>query len=112
MITESYNPSIGHPYLDIAAPNNTTVYSVLDGTVIFAGWQDETGYNIQIQHSNNLVSVYKHNERLLKKVGDKVKAGTPISIIGDVGRLSSGPHLHFELWHNGDPIDPSSYINF
>lgn len=112
VITESYNPSIGHPYLDIAAPNNTTVYSVLDGTVIFAGWQDETGYNIQIQHSNNLVSVYKHNERLLKKVGDKVKAGTPISIIGDVGRLSSGPHLHFELWHNGDPIDPSSYINF
>lgn len=112
VVTENYNPSIGHPYIDVAAPNNSTVYSVLDGTVIFAGWQDETGFNIQVQHSNDLVSIYKHNVRLLKEVGDKVKAGTPIGLIGDVGKLSTGPHLHFELWHRGEPIDPTGYINF
>lgn len=112
IITEGYNKSIGHPYLDIAAPSNSTVSAVLDGTIIFAGWSDDTGYTIQIQHSNNLVSVYKHNNKLLKQIGDKVSAGTPVSLVGDTGKLSTGSHLHFELWHNGEPIDPSKYINF
>jgi murein DD-endopeptidase MepM/ murein hydrolase activator NlpD len=112
VITENYNKSIGHPYIDIASPANSIVSATLDGTIISAGWIDETGYTIQIQHSNNLVSIYKHNAKLLKKTGDKVTAGTPISLVGDTGKLSSGPHLHFELWHNGEPIDPAIYINF
>lgn len=112
VITEQYNPAIGHPFVDIAAPNNSTVSAVLDGTIISAGWNDETGFNIQIQHSNDLVSIYKHNTRILKKAGDKVTAGTPIALVGDEGSLSTGPHLHFELWHKGEPIDPTIYINF
>ena len=83
-----------------------------NGTVIYAGWDDENGFVIQIQHDNNLVSVYKHNSRLLKKVRDKVTAGTPISLVGNTGTLSTAPHLHFELWHKGEPIDPSQYIKF
>ena len=85
---------------------------MLDGTVISAGWNDDTGYTIQIQHNNNLVSIYKHNSRLLKKTGDRVSAGTPIAVIGDTGNLSYGIHLHFELWHNGETIDPTAYIKF
>lgn len=112
VITENYNPAIGHPFVDIAAPNNSTVCSVLDGTIISAVWNDESGYTIQIQHLNDLVSVYKHNDRLLKKSGDKVEAGTPIAVVGDTGNLSTGPHLHFELWHKGEPIDPTIYIKF
>lgn len=112
VITENYNPAIGHPFVDIAAPNNSTVCSILDGTIISAVWNDESGYTIQIQHLNDLVSVYKHNDRLLKKSGDKVEAGTPIAVVGDTGNLSTGPHLHFELWHKGEPIDPTIYIKF
>ncbi|MBP5302616.1 MAG: M23 family metallopeptidase [Bacteroidales bacterium] len=112
IITQSYNAAIGHPYIDIAAAEDEIVYSVLDGTVISAGWNDDTGYTIQIQHNNNLVSIYKHNSRLLKKTGDRVSAGTPIAVIGDTGNLSYGIHLHFELWHNGETIDPTAYIKF
>lgn len=112
VVTEEYNLAIGHPYLDIAAEENSTVSAVLKGTVIYAGWDDENGFVIQIQHDNNLVSVYKHNSRLLKKVRDKVTAGTPISLVGNTGTLSTAPHLHFELWHKGEPIDPSQYIKF
>lgn len=112
ILTQSFNAAIGHPYVDIAAAEDEIVYSVLDGTVISAGWNDDTGYTIQIQHKNNLVSIYKHNSRLLKKTGDKVSAGTPIAVVGDTGKLSYGVHLHFELWHNGEAIDPAQYINF
>ena len=112
VVTESYSPAKGHPFVDIAVQNNSAVCSVLDGTVIAAYWSDDTGYCIHIQHSNDLVSIYKHNTRLVKKVGDRVSAGTTISLAGDAGSISTGPHLHFELWHNGEPIDPSLYINF
>lgn len=112
IVTQSYNAAIGHPYIDIAAAEEEIVYSVLDGTVISAVWNDDTGYTIQIQHSNNLVSIYKHNSRLLKKTGDRVSAGTPIAVVGDTGKLSYGIHLHFELWHNGEAIDPTEYIKF
>ncbi len=112
VITEEYNLGIDHPYLDIAAPENSTVSAILDGTVIYAGWNDETGYVIQLQHDNNLVSVYKHNSKLLMKVRDKVKAGTPIALVGNTGTLSTAPHLHFELWHKGEAIDPAQYITF
>jgi len=112
IITEQYNEAIRHPYTDIAVPSNTIVNSVLDGTVISAFWTDDTGYNVQIQHMNNLISVYRHCSSLLVKTGDKVSAGTAIAIIGDTGRLSSGSHLHFELWYKGEPVDPALYIKF
>ncbi len=88
------------------------VKATLDGTVIMDAWTVETGYVIHIQHENNLISVYKHNSELLKKSGNIVKAGDAIAIIGNSGELTTGPHLHFELWHNGTAIDPQSYIVF
>ncbi|MEF9985668.1 MAG: M23 family metallopeptidase [Bacteroidales bacterium] len=112
MVTEEYNIAINHPFTDIAAPANTVVSAVLNGTVISADWNDEYGYTIQVQHDNNLISIYKHNAKLLKKSGDKVSAGTPISLVGNTGTLSNGFHLHFELWHKGEPINPAEYIKF
>ena len=112
IISDGYNFAAGHPYLDIAAPANSVVSSILDGTVIMATHLKETGYTIQIQHENNLISIYRHNEKLLKKVGDKVSAGTAIALVGNSGDLSYGNHLHFELWHKGVPIDPTLYIKF
>lgn len=112
MVTESFNKAINHLYIDIAAEENTPVYSILDGTVVSADWTDDYGYVMIIQHGYDLVSVYKHNERLLKKVGDKVKVGTPIAAVGNTGRLSTGNHLHLELWHAGEAIDPANFISF
>ena len=86
--------------------------ATLDGTVIFTGWTLETGYIISIQHSNNIISVYKHNSTLLKKTGDYVKAGDPIAIVGNTGELTTGPHLHFELWHNGTAANPKEFMSF
>jgi len=110
MVTESF--SAEHPYLEIAAEENTTVYSILDGTVISSDWNDMTGYVIIIQHANNLISVYKNNDKLLKKAGDCIKVGTPIAVAGSTGSLSSGVSLHFELWHDGTAVDPAIYISF
>ena len=98
--------------MDIVGPENEAIKATLDGTVIFATWSSETGYTISVQHSNNLISVYKHNSVLLKKVGDYVKAGEPIAIIGNSGEQTTGPHLHFELWYNGNAIDPQGYMVF
>lgn len=112
VVTQEYNPALEHPYIDIAAPENSVVSATLNGTVIYAGWDDQTGYSIHIQHDNNLVSIYKHNSKLLKKAMDKVAAGTPIALTGNTGTLSTAPHLHFELWHKGDAIDPLQYIKF
>ncbi len=112
VISNGFNAAINHPYLDIAAPENSPVSSILDGTVIFATWTEESGHTIQIQHSNDLISIYKHNSKLLKKTGDRVKAGTVIALVGNTGRLTSGAHLHFELWHKGVPVDPTKYIKF
>jgi len=102
-----------HPAIDITAPANSVVGSVLDGTVIFSGWTDADGYTITVQHPGNLVSVYKHNQKLLKAIGDKVKAGDPIALVGNTGAslLDKGDHLHLELWHNGEAIDPAKYCN-
>ena len=87
--------------------------AALDGTVIFTGWTMETGYVIQLQHNNNLVTVYKHNSALLKEPGELVRAGEPISVVGDSGELyTSGPHLHFEIWYKGSPLDPEKHIIF
>ena len=101
-----------HPYIDITAPNNSVVMSVLDGTVISAGWTDEEGYTIRIQHDGDIISVYKHNQKLMKKTGDKVSAGTPIAVVGGTGTTADGDHLHFELWHKGEAVDPTKYISF
>lgn len=111
VVSQGYD-KIMHPYIDITAPANSVVKAVLDGSVIFAGWNDEAGYTIQIQHDNDIVSIYKHNQKLLKKTGDKVSAGAPISVVGSTGSLSTGDHLHFELWYKGEAVDPTGYINF
>lgn len=111
VISQGYDKAL-HPYIDITAPGNSVVMSVLDGTVISAGWSDQDGYTIRIQHDGDIISVYKHNQKLMKKTGDKVTAGTPIAILGGTGSLSDGDHLHFELWHKGEAVDPTKYINF
>ena len=112
IITAKFAPLEKHYGIDIVAPHNDAVKSVLDGTVIMAAWTLETGYVIAVQHAGNLISVYKHNAVLLKQEGDFVKAGEPIAIAGNSGEISTGPHLHFELWYNGNPVNPTNYINF
>jgi murein DD-endopeptidase MepM/ murein hydrolase activator NlpD len=94
IVSDGFNLATNHPYTDIAAPANSVISAVLDGTVIMAAWTDETGFTIQIQHSNDLISIYKHNSKLLKRTGDKVKAGSAIALVGNTGSLSSGYHLH------------------
>ena len=111
-ISNLFNAKEKHYGIDIVAKKNEAVKAILNGTVIFAEWTVETGYVIQIQHDYNLTSIYKHNSVLLKKVGDIVKAGEAIAIVGNSGELTTGPHLHFELWKNGVAQDPSQYINF
>ena len=112
VLTSSFNPSIKHYGVDIAGEANEAVKSAYDGTVIVATWSSEDGYIIQIQHENDLISVYKHNSTLLKKTGDQVKAGDPIAIVGNSGENTTGPHLHFELWYKGNALDPQNYFNF
>ncbi len=112
LVSDKFNSSAQHFGADIVAEANARISSVLDGTVLFSGWTLETGYVIYIQHNFNLVSVYKHNAELLKSMGDVVKAGEAIAIIGNSGELSTGPHLHFELWHNGIALNPEQYIDF
>ncbi len=111
-VSSEFNPATKHFGIDLIAPKNTPVQAVKEGYVIMADWTLETGYTIAIQHNNNLVTFYKHNAGLLKQVGNYVKTGEPIAIIGNTGSQSSGPHLHLELWHNGKPIDPNTLINF
>jgi murein DD-endopeptidase MepM/ murein hydrolase activator NlpD len=111
-VSNKFDVAAEHYGVDIVAPENTPISAVLDGTVILAAWTVNTGYIIEIQHTNNFVSVYKHNGELLKKEGETVKAGEPIALVGNTGELTTGPHLHFELWQNGQPIDPEKYINF
>jgi hypothetical protein len=101
-----------HYGVDVVAASNEPIKSTLDGTVVLSNFTSETGWVIGIQHSNNLFSFYKHNSSLLKKTGDFVKAGEVIAVIGNSGEVSSGPHLHFELWFNGSPLDPVKYIAF
>ncbi|MCI5055833.1 MAG: M23 family metallopeptidase [Flavobacteriales bacterium] len=101
-----------HFGVDIIAPKNEVIKATSAGTVILATWTLETGYVIQIQHDNDLISVYKHNSILLKDVGERVQLGDAIAVIGDSGELTSGPHLHFELWHKGRPIDPQDLMVF
>lgn len=111
-ISEEYNADAKHYAIDIVTEKDEPVKATLDGTVIFSEWSVETGYVIIIEHSRGLISVYKHNNLLLKSQGDLVTAGEVIAVVGDTGEFSYGPHLHFELWVDGYPVNPSDYINF
>ncbi len=111
-VTRSFEPSTGHYGVDIVAPRNASIKATLDGTVVLASWTADAGHVIQVQHKNDLVSIYKHNSVLLKEAGDQVKEGEPIAIIGNTGELTDGPHLHFELWQKGSAVNPQNYLTF
>ncbi|HPF97185.1 MAG: M23 family metallopeptidase [Flavobacteriaceae bacterium] len=111
-ISEPYNADKKHYAIDIVVAKDTPIKSTADGTVIFAEWTAETGYVIIIEHSYGLISVYKHNASLTKSQGDLVKAGEVIATAGNTGELTTGPHLHFELWSDGYPINPTNFIDF
>jgi murein DD-endopeptidase MepM/ murein hydrolase activator NlpD len=107
-----FDAEIGHYGIDIVAPSNEVVKSVLEGTVILATYTSDGGNVIQVQHGHNLISVYKHNSALFHEAGERVKAGESIAVIGNTGDHSDGPHLHFELWLNGVPVDPLEYFAY
>lgn len=111
-ITNRFDSKNNHLGVDIVTAPGAVVVATLDGTVIFSEWTLDTGNVLQIQHDNNLISVYKHNAKLLKKQGSRVKAGDAIAIVGNSGEITTGPHLHFELWHRGNPLNPEQYIIF
>ena len=111
-ITQTFNFEENHFAIDIAADIGTPVKSILDGKILFSEWSVDTGHVIIVDHGDNIVSVYKHNSKSLKEQNDFVQAGEVIAYSGNQGSLSSGPHLHFELWKNGTPIDPEPLINF
>lgn len=112
VVSDKFNAAANHFGTDLVSEPSARIYAILDGTVVFSGWTIETGYVIYIQHDADLISAYKHNSELLKNKGDRVRAGEAIAIIGSTGELSTGPHLHFELWHNGTALDPEEYIDF
>ena len=112
LVSDGYNNKTKHFGIDLVAKEKSRISSVLDGTVVISHWAYETGYVIGVQHKDDYLSFYKHNSVLLKSVGDYVNAGDHIAIIGNSGELSSGPHLHFELWHKGAPVNPENYISF
>jgi murein DD-endopeptidase MepM/ murein hydrolase activator NlpD len=112
VVTQGFDPAENHFGMDIVAKENAIIKATLAGTVVFSTWTSETGNVIGVLHQNNLFSIYKHNSVLLKKEGETVSAGEAIAIIGNSGKWSSGPHLHFELWQNGIAINPEQYILF
>lgn len=112
LVTEKYNPKEKHFGTDIVAEKDAPIKSIAEGTVIMASWTDDTGYVMMVQHPSKLISVYKHCSVLLKKTGDFIQAGEILAIIGNTGELTSGPHLHFEMWYEGNPINAEKLINF
>ena len=111
-MSQDYDPDIKHYAVDIVAPRDTPVKAVANGTVVFAEWTAETGYVIILEHEEGLLSVYKHNGSLHKQQGDVVRVGEVIASVGNTGEFTTGDHLHFELWHNGTPVNPLDYIDF
>ncbi|NUM32251.1 MAG: M23 family metallopeptidase [Bacteroidetes bacterium] len=111
-ITDTFNTETNHFAIDIASAKNTAIKSIGNGTVIATDWTPENGNIIIIQHSDNVISVYKHSSAILKKSGSYVSAGEPIALVGTTGELSSGYHLHFEMWKNGTPVNPKDFIIF
>ena len=112
VVSGVYDPTVGHLAIDIAAAEGTGVKAITDGTVLHAEWSANTGYNLVVVHQGETVSVYKHNGVLFKKQGETVTAGEIIASVGNTGELSSGSHLHFELWKQGKPVNPQQYIKF
>jgi murein DD-endopeptidase MepM/ murein hydrolase activator NlpD len=112
IVTDTFAPARSHFGTDIASTKGSVIQATRNGTVIMSTWSADTGHMIGIQHDNNLISWYKHNSARLKNLGDRVQAGEAIAIIGNSGEMSSGPHLHFELWYNGQPVNPQNYIQF
>lgn len=112
VVSGAYDPAVGHLAIDIAAAEGTGVKAITDGTVLHAEWSANTGYNLVVVHQGETVSVYKHNGVIFKKQGDTVTAGEIIASVGNTGELSSGSHLHFELWKQGKPVNPQQYIKF
>lgn len=112
IVSKEFKMDEGHYGIDVVAEEDAGVKSTLNGKVVFAAWTAETGHVVAIQHSNELISIYKHNSVLLKKEGDIVKAGEVIAIVGNSGKFTTGPHLHFELWFKGSPLNPTEVINF
>jgi len=111
-ISDPYNAKEKHYAVDIVLAKDTPIKATADGIVIFAEWTASTGYVVIIEHSYGLISVYKHNASITKSQGDLVKAGEVIATAGNTGELSTGPHLHFELWNDGYPINPTNFIDF
>lgn len=111
-VSQEYDVKVNHLAVDIVAPKNTPVKATADGSVIFSGWTTETGYVIILKHKEDYISVYKHNGNLLKQQGDFVKSGEVIASVGSTGELTTGPHLHFELWKGGYSVNPSNFIDF
>jgi len=112
VISQNFDATSKHLAVDITAPKNAPVKATADGTVIFSGWTTETGYVIILKHAYNYISVYKHNGNLLKQQGDFVKSGEVIASVGSTGELTTGPHLHFELWSDGYAVNPTNLIDF
>lgn len=111
-VSDRFDLKRGHYGVDIVTKTNEPVKNIADGTVVFASWTQDSGYVMMIQHKGSLISVYKHNAELYKKVGTFVNAGEIISIVGNSGELTNGPHLHFELWYNGNPLNPEEFVTF
>ncbi len=111
-VSEKMSKQKSHLGIDIIVPKNTEVKATMDGNIIAADWTQETGNSLVIQHQNEIISVYRHNSKLLKKAGDFVKAGEAVAIAGNSGDLTSGPHLHFELWYRGKAVNPEDHIKF
>lgn len=111
-VTNGFNAKSRHYGIDVVGVKDQAVKATLEGTVLFSSWTYETGYTLAIQHNDDLISVYKHNSALLKEQGDHIKPGDPVAIVGNTGHQTSGPHLHFELWYRGNPVDPAEFISF
>jgi murein DD-endopeptidase MepM/ murein hydrolase activator NlpD len=112
IISDSFNSARRHYAVDLVSENNKVVKATLDGTVVLSGWNPKTGHVVVLQHANDLVSIYKHNSVIFKKEGNFVRAGEAIAVVGNSGELTTGPHLHFEIWQKGRPLDPTNYIVF
>jgi len=111
-VSDHYDVKSGHMGVDVVAKANEPIKCIADGTVIFSSWTQDSGYVIVVQHRGNLLSTYKHNAQLLKKVGTFVNGGEIIAIVGNSGELTNGPHLHFELWYNGNSLNPEEFVTF
>lgn len=111
-LSSRYDNENKHYGVDIVMPENSPVHSISEGIVVFAEWTSETGFVIIIEHLNGLTSIYKHNSSIIKLQGDRIETGEIIAFTGNTGSLTTGPHLHFELWYQGEPVDPESYIEF